>query len=152
MAFRFALGTVLRVRELAVEQEERMLARILGEIEALRGALVRTEDELRDSAQVREKAYLVAALPAFHLQGSYAAAAELRVRAARIRHQLTEFERLRVQQIARYEEAYRRRELLSGMEEQSRAAWLLAESKREGKAADEAFLARRRARQLDTPE
>ncbi len=152
MAFRFALGTVLRVRELAVEQEERMLTRILAEIEALRGALVRTEAEARESAQAREKAYLATALPAFHLHGSYAATAELRARAARIRHQLTEFEKLRVQQIARYEEAYRRHELLSGMEAQSRTVWLLAESKREGKAADEAFLARLRARQLGTPE
>ena len=143
MAYRFSLAPVLRVRELAVEQEERTLARIHNEIDRLRGGIACAEADLLEAARGRQQAFTAASLPAMHLHASYAMAQELRVRAALLRKQLATFEELRTQQVARYEEAYRRREVLAGLREKDHGAWMAAQARRDGKAADEAFLARR---------
>ena len=138
----FPLATVLRVRELAEEQEEQALSRILRELESLRTDLQRTEADLLETTNVRNQAFIGTALPAMHLHASYAAAHELRVRSALIRRQLAHYENLRAAQISRYEEAYRKREVLHSLRDEARSAWSLAQGKREQAAADEAFLAR----------
>lgn len=143
MAYRFALAAVLRVRELAAEGEEQTLARILAEIASLRRALEKTEAELLETAQVRQQAFASAALPAMHLHASYNTAHALRVRCGLLRKQLASFEELRTQQVVRYEDAYRRREVLVSLRDKAQDAWVYAQNKREQGAADEAFLARR---------
>ena len=143
MAYRFALASVLRVRELAAQQEERTLARILGEIERLRGAIERSEVELAEAAAGRQQVFAAASLPAMHLHASYAMAQEIRARGGLLRQQLANFEELRRLQIVRYEDAYRRREVLVSLRDKHRDAWVVARTRQEGKAADEAFLARR---------
>ena len=142
MAYRFALAPVLRVRELAAEREEQTLARISAEIERLRAAIEQNTRDLLDTSRARQQALASAALPAMHLHASYASAQEMRVRDAALRKQLHAFEQLRVQQIARYQEAYRSREVLVSLQAEQRSAWEAAEAKREAKAADEAFLGR----------
>ncbi len=143
MSFRFPLAAVLRVRELAAEAEERTLARILAELEALRQALAGTEKELREAAEARETAFATAALPAMHLHSSYAATDALRGRQSSLAQQIAALELLRAQQVARYEEAYRRREVLATLRDRERENWLATQGKREQKAADEAFLNKR---------
>ena len=142
MAHQFPLAAVLRVRELAVEKEERILGRILSELESLRTTLGKTEAELLETAEVRQQVFASAALPAMHLHASYAAAHALRVRSEWIRKQIANFEELRVQQVARYEHAYRQREVLRSLRDKAQEVWTLAQNKRDEKAADEAFLAR----------
>ena len=142
MAYRFSLAPVLRVRELAAEQEEQTLARIAAEIERLRSAIDRAEADLLQAAAARQQAF-ASLLPAMHLHASYAMAQEIRAHGGLLRKQLAAFEELRTQQIARYEEAYRRREVLRSLRDSDRDAWMLAQNRRDGKAADEAFLARR---------
>ncbi len=143
MGYRFPLDTVLRVRELAVETEERTLGRILAELEALREALVRTEAELQDTATAREQAFAGTELPAMHLHASYAVAGMFRARREALTRQIEVFEDLRQKQVVQYEEAYRRREVLISLRDSGREAWVRAQNKREEKAADEAFLNKR---------
>ncbi len=138
----FSLATVLRVRELAEEQEEQALSGILRELERLRADLRRTEADLVETAAVRNQAFTGNSLPAMHLHASYAAAQELRGRSTLIRRQLAHYENLRVAQVSRYEEAYRKREVLCSLRDEARNAWTLAQAKKEQAAADEAFLAR----------
>ncbi len=143
MGYRYPLAAVLRVRELAAEQEERTLARILAEIERLHLAMQRNDTELLQAGETRMTAFAPAALPAMHLHALYAAAAELRARGALLRTQLNAFEELRRQQLEKYTEAYRRRELMVTLRDKDRAAWSAARNASEEKAASEAFLARR---------
>ncbi len=143
VAYRFSLAPVLRVRELAAEQEEQTLARIAAEIERLRSAIDRAEADLLQAAAARQQAFGASSLPAMHLHASYAMAQELRAHGGLLRKQLAAFEELRTQQIARYEEAYRRREVLRSLRDSDREAWMLAQNRHDGKAADDAFLARR---------
>ncbi len=138
----FSLATVLRVRKLAEEQEERALSHLLRELEKLRADLCRTEADLMETAAARNQAFTGNALPAMHLHASYAAAHELRVRSTLIRRQLAHYENLRAAQVSRYEEACRKREVLCSLRDEARDAWTLAQGKREQTAADEAFLAR----------
>ena len=142
MAYRFALAPVLRVRELAAEREEQTLARISTEIERLRIAIEQNGRDLLETGRARQQALASAALPAMHLHASYANAQEQRARDGALRKQLAAFEQLRVQQIARYQEAYRSREVLVSLQAEQRSAWSASEAKREAKAADEAFLGR----------
>ena len=142
MPYRFALAPVLRVRELAAERVEQTLARITAEIERLRAALEQNARDLLETGRARQQALASAALPAMHLHASYARAAEHRAREAALRKQLQAFEQLRVQQVARYQEAYRSREVLVSLQAEQRSAWNAGEAKREAKAADEAFLGR----------
>lgn len=142
MGYRFALAQVLRVRALAVDEEERTLTRIHNEIAQLKAGVVRAEQELAETAAVRQSTFAQAALPAMHLHTSYAATQAARERGVRLRQQLAAFEELRVQQVARYEDAYRRREALAGLEKAHRAAWDAGQQQRATKAADEAFLAK----------
>ncbi len=120
-----------------------MLGRIAAELAALRAALLATESELRGVAQAREQAFCAAPLPAMHLHGSYAASAALRARQDFLQKQIASCEERRVQQVARYEEAYRRREVLLSLRDRAEADWLRAQTKRDEKAADEAFLNKR---------
>ena len=143
MAYHFKLAPVLRVRELAAEQEEQTLARIAAEIERLRSAIERAETDLLQAAAARQQAFGASSLPAMHLHAFYAMAQEIRAHGGLLRKQLAAFEELRTQQIARYKEAYRRREVLRSLRDSDREGWMLAQSRRDGKAADEAFLARR---------
>ena len=140
MSYRFPLSPVLRVRELAAEQEERTLARILAEIEQLRAALTRNAAEQRDTALARQKILASAALPAMHLHAFHATAQDLRAREQQLRKQLAAFEQLRLEQTARYREAYQKREVLESLRAQGQTAWHAAERRREEKTADEAFL------------
>ena len=143
MSYRFPLHAVLRVRELAVEAEERTLQRILAELETLRQALVRTEGELRETAAAREQAFAGEPLPAMHLHGAYAAAAMLRARREALTRQIAVFEDLRQKQVAQYAEAHRGREVLLSLRDSGREAWARTQTRREEKTADEAFLNKR---------
>ncbi len=142
MGYRFPLAAVLQVRKLALEHEERTLTRILGELAQLRAALVRAETDLCQGGSARYQAFSQLPLPAMHLHASYAAETDLREHIRRINQQLTAFEELRLQQIAIYQDAYRRREVLASLEKAGHEAWRLAEARAEAKRSDDAFLAR----------
>lgn len=142
MSYRFPLAAVLQVRTLAVEQEERTLARILGELAQLRTALGRAQTDLRQGGTARYQAFSQVPLPAMHLHASYAADADLRDRIGKIEQQLAAFEQLRLQQIAVYQQAYQRREVVASLEKTGRDAWQLGEVRADAKRSDEAFLAK----------
>ncbi len=140
MAAPFPLAAVLRLRELAADREEQALASIHAELAALRASLVQIEADLREAATLRERAFAAAALPAMHLHGLYNVSDALRWRRDALGEQIAAAEGRRDAQVARYREAYRRRETLVSLREKAEATHMRSLSKQEAKAADEAFL------------
>lgn len=140
MGYRFGLAQVLRLRALAVDEEERTLTRIHQEIAQLKAGVKRAESELEETAAVRQRSFAQSALPAMHLHASYAAAQAARERAAQLKQQLVRFEELRVQQVARYADAYCRRETLAGLAKAHRAAWDERSERMETRTVEDAFL------------
>jgi hypothetical protein len=75
MAFRFPLASVLRLREIHEQREERLLTQILAQITQTREAIADTNLEITTSAAGREKALLDSAMSAAEIQASYGMAA-----------------------------------------------------------------------------
>ena len=140
MSFRFPLAPVLRLREFAAEQEEQKLSRIHAEIKAVQAALERNAAEQAQTSRARHSLFAASALPAMHLHAFHATLEALRTRETQLRRQLSAWEQLRLEQMARYREAFKQREVLATLKAEQQAAWAAGESKREGRAADEAFL------------
>ncbi len=147
MSYRFPLATVLRVREIALAEEERAFERIEGELRRLRDAVVRTDAELREVANSRQQVFASAALPAMHLHASYGMGADLRLRREALLRQIGIFEKLRAQQSDRYRDALVRRDTLTELRDCNRGAWTAAQAKREQQAIDDSFLAARHRRE-----
>ena len=142
MAYRFALDAVLRLRELALDQEEQVLARIRTEVERLRLALQANEKERRQTARTLETSFSAAPLPAMHLHALCSAGDALHARAGLLREQQAKFEVLQAQQVERCQKAYREREVLVSLRDKDRKIWLARQTAMDEKAANEAFLTR----------
>ena len=142
MSYRFALAPVLRVRELAAAQEEAKLSRIQAEIHALEAALTRNTAEQAQTSRARQSLFAASTLPAMHLHAFHATLEDLRARETQLRRQLSAWEKLRIEQMARYREAFQQREVLATLRTKQQASWTAGERKREAKAADEAFLSK----------
>jgi hypothetical protein len=142
MGYRFGLAQVLRLRVLATDEEERTLTRIHQEIAQLKAGVSRAETDLEDTAAVRQRSFAQSALPAMHLHASYAATQAARERAAQLKEQLVRFEDLRTQQVAKYSDAYRKRETLAGLAKAHRAAWDERSERMETRTIEDAFLAK----------
>ena len=142
MAYRFALDAVLRLRELALDQEEQVLARIRAEIDRIRQSLLANEKERQQAARTLETAFSSAPLPAMHLHALCATSDALHARVGLLREQQAKFEALQTQQVERCQKAYQEREVLASLREKDRNRWLARQAAIDEKAANEAFLAR----------
>ena len=142
MAFRFTLATVLRLREIAEEREERLLGKILQQIRLLQDNLASIEVRREEIKQERE-ADLRARTSAAQLQSFYGHLAALELAKQQGQEHLTKLEALRAQQMKLYATAHRNRELLADMRETQREQFLAARALQEQKTMDDNFVSRR---------
>ena len=140
MSYRFPLAPVLRIRELAAEQEEARLSRIHAEIHALEAALARNRAEQAQTREARQSLFAASALPAMHLHALHSTLEDLQGREAQLRRQLSAAETLRLEQMSQYRKAWEQREVLATLRAEQQTAWAAGERRREARAADESFL------------
>lgn len=142
MAFHFSLATVLRVRGLVEEQEERMLQRILLEIARSNEALAVTDAAI-ENADVSRSADVFKPFLGHNLHASYGAVKELKENKKNIEEQIEKLEQLRDKQIRIYETARQNREMLSDMREQRRNEHESDIARLEQKTLDDIYTSRR---------
>jgi flagellar FliJ protein len=141
MAFRFSLATVLRVREIAEEKEERLLTQILAQI-------AKTKQELNDlKAQVdmllrRTEAELATSISAAQLHITYGQMRALELMQKDVSEQLVKLELLRDQQMKIYAAARRNRQVISQLREDQIERFRYTLSRQEQALMDDNFAAR----------
>lgn len=140
MAFRFTLATVLRVRVVREEHEERLLQQILLELARAQESLREMEAKLSCVTQL-QGAETPTAARELHL--SVLDVAVLRQWRSALEAQMERLEGLKDEQLVRYREARRDREVLSELRDRQRRAYEAAANKREQRATDDIFIARR---------
>jgi flagellar export protein FliJ len=142
MAFQFSLATVLRVRGIIEEREEGILQKILFDISKIFDDLERTDAELAESDASREadvfKPYI-----GLQVHASYGQVKQLKQRRKDLEGQIQKLEQARDLQLIVYEAARRGREMLTDMREKKRSAFDADVNKREQKALDDNYIARR---------
>lgn len=143
MGFRFPLATLLRLREIAEQREERLLGQILNQIVQGRQTLADLEVQRRNLIAQRELA-LQQATSAFDIMGFYGRMQEIDTLEATGREHLAKLVTLREQQMKVYEAAHRNRELLSGMKGEQLEAYRREQTRQEQNAMDDNFSSRRR--------
>jgi flagellar FliJ protein len=142
MGFQFSLATVLRVRGIIEEQEERMLQKILSEIVRTKEALELTDAEIAKSDASR----CVDILKPFFghtLHAIYGEMKELKENRKNIEEQVIKLEELRDRQIKIYENARGNREMLSDMRKEKRNEYESEIARLEQKTLDDIFISRR---------
>ena len=141
MAFKFSLATVLRVREIAEDKEERLLTQILGQI-------AKTKQELNDlQSQVdmllrRSENELASSISAAQLHITYGQMRALEVMQKDVAEQLTKLEMLRDQQMKVFATARRNREVISQLREDQMERFKYELSRQEQALMDDNFSAR----------
>jgi flagellar export protein FliJ len=141
MAFRYTLQPILSLRQSLERQEEQKLFAIAAIVARLRAELADLDSEhlkqkdatLRGLTQVSAGALL-----------QFMAVCEIAVegKRRRLEAQLREAERQRSEQLAEYQKARQKREILEGLRERQRFAYDLDLARREQQRTDEAFLIR----------
>ena len=137
----FSLSQVLRIREIAVEREERALERILAEMTRVRAAIELADQAIRAAVADRERDLRVL-LHGSHLHASCHHAHQLRRHRGAMMEQLGRLEAECAAQTRAWEAAHQRREVLTGMRDAHQAARRLGQARMEQQAADEGFLSR----------
>jgi flagellar export protein FliJ len=142
MAFQFSLATVLRVRGIIEEREERVLQRILYEISEVAQSLIRMDTEIGNSNASRLSDRFKPS-SGRQVNVSYAAAKELTRNKIELGKHLAKLEELRDKQIGIYEAARRNREMITDMQEDKCRAYESDVARREQKTLDDNYIARR---------
>lgn len=137
MAFDFSLHSVLKVRTLVEEREERLLQLILQEVATTRHAIENTAQRLGEARQADSSR----AFAATDLQARYAEVEQLRQARCDLESRLAKLEQLRDVQMAKYSAARREREMLTDMREQQREAYDQQQAKSEQSVLDDTFSA-----------
>lgn len=142
MAFRFSLETVLRLREIAEQREERAMQAILRNMAQQRQELITLaahRERLVDQCAVLLRAKTSAA-ELLLLQGQIQATADLE---AQGRKHLAHIEEQRQAQMRIYETAHRDREVLSNEKQQQAGGFKRVQARREQMEMDNVFSSRR---------
>ena len=142
MAFQFPLATVLRVRGVVEEKEERMLQQIVAEIAQTREVLSHIAVELTELDKARS-AEVFKSRAGHNIHASYGRMQELKQNRKILEDQLAKLEALRDRQIAIYEAARRNREVLTNMHDEKRSEYESDLARSEQKIIDDNFIARR---------
>jgi flagellar FliJ protein len=142
MSFEFSLATVLRVRGILEEREERMLQKILFEIAQAREALACADAAIAESDASR-RADIFKPFIGRNLHASYGAVNELQQNRKNLEEKIAKLEQLRDRQIAVYEKARRNREMLTNMHEEKRSAYESDLARLQQKTIDDNYIARR---------
>jgi len=142
MAFQFSLSTVLRVRGIVEEREERMLQKILFEITLAQEALARADADIAGSDSARS-ADVFKPFIGRNLHASYGEAQALKEFRESLVSQIEKLEQLRDRQRIVYEGARRNREMLTDMREEKRGVYESDLARREQNTLDDNYIARR---------
>jgi flagellar FliJ protein len=144
MAFRFPLASVLRLREIHEQREERILTEILGRVARTREAIAGLDEQIAQTAVQREH-NLLERMSGTELHVSYGTVEMLKQRKQTAESQLRQLEQQRDQQIKVYQAAHQARRVLTNMREDQHEAYLYEQARREQKEIDDLFIARMRA-------
>ncbi|MGA3008800.1 MAG: hypothetical protein ABSD72_00935 [Terracidiphilus sp.] len=142
MAFRFSLGSVLRVRGIVEEREERMLQSIQLELSRAQESLVRTEAELERSDASRQ-AQIFKPFLAHNLHASYGEVKQLKESREILVDRIEKLKQLRDRQLVVYQQARRNREMLTDMREEKLSVYESDVARGEQKTLDDNYIARR---------
>jgi flagellar FliJ protein len=142
MAFHFSLGTVLRVRGILEEQEERMLQKIQAEITQTVEAIKRLDTQIAGSDASRRSEVSKLSLGR-NLHASYQEVKELKHLRDELEDRAAKLEQLRVRQLLVYDAARRDREMLTEMQEAKRTAYETGMARTAQKTIDDNYNARR---------
>ena len=142
MAFQFSLETVLRVRKIVEDREERLLAQILQQIAQCRQSLA--DLGLRQTklylGRERALAARISAAELLLLNGQIRTVEALEESGTQ---HLADLEKLRAQQMIVYETAHANRSLLATMREQALDRFRAEQAREEQKQMDDRFSAAR---------
>jgi flagellar export protein FliJ len=141
MAFRYPLQSLLRLRESQERQEESRLFNIAARVAALR---VHIEQLRENEAQSRRAEFQEMQRGSLGTVLQFAATCEEATRSVckKLEAELAETERKRLAQLAVYQVARQKREILQGLRERRETAYELEAAHREQQTLDDAFLAR----------
>lgn len=142
MAFRFSLGSVLRVRGIVEEREERMLQSIQFELARAQESLARTQAELEGSAASRQ-AEIFKPFLGHNLHASYGEVKQLKESREALEERIKKLEQLRDRQLVVYQQARRDREMLTDMREEKRSVYESDLARDQQKTLDDNYIARR---------
>ena len=142
MAFQFPLATVLRVRGILEEREERILQTILCEISQTEESLARTDAELEGSDASRYAEILKRSL-GHNVHASYGEVKQLKESKEMLKARIEKLKELRDRQLIVYQQARRNREMLTDMREEKRTAYESDLARGEQKTLDDNYIARR---------
>jgi len=145
MGFRFPLATLLRLREIAEQREERLLGQILNQMAQSRQSLADLEQQRLSLIAKRELA-LQQLTSGFDITGFYGQMREIEALELAGKEHLAKLAALREQQMKIYETAHRNRELISGMKSDQLDAFRQEQTRQEQNAMDDNFSSRRNFR------
>jgi len=142
MAFQFSLNTVLRVRGILEEQEERMLQKILFEIAQTIEAMARADEEMVRLDASRHDEVLKQII-GNQVHDAYGKMMGLKQTRKDLEERLGKLQQLRDRQLVVYKTARQNREMLTDMREVKRGEYESDVSRREQKTLDDNYIARR---------
>ena len=143
MAFRFSLATVLRVRVLHEEHEERELRNILLGMERTRQSALNIKGELD---RIRSAMGSTVSIYGRELHLSMQDVKQIEACLRELDQQMEKLEQLKEAQLGKYQSARRARELLEEICKKQHVAYVIEAAKKEQRVVDDTFLARRRLR------
>jgi flagellar export protein FliJ len=142
MGFQFSLATVLTVRRIHEEREERMLQQIQFQITQTRQAVAAADSAIRTISDLRVKEILKP-LIGIDMHSSYGKVAQLKHDRQQLVESLEKLGQLREIQVKVYDAARQNREMLTDMQEEKRDSYDSDMERREQKVLDDNFIARR---------
>lgn len=142
MAFRFSLATLLRLREIAEQREERLLGQIQNQIVQSRQMLSDLASQREGVIRQREQA-LKETTSGVDLLNSYAQVKNIEGLEESGRESLAKLSLLRDQQMKIYQGAHRNSEVLSEMRVEQKEEFYKERTKQEQSAMDDNFSSRR---------
>ena len=143
MAFEFSLATVLRVRDIVEQREERLLQRIQQQIAQTSQSLAETIADI-SRWNVRGATELLSLSRGRDFQASYAALQQLKLNREELLGQLDKLKQLREIQLTVYRASRCEREMLTDMRDKKRAVYDSGMTRREQSTLDDNFVARQR--------
>jgi flagellar FliJ protein len=141
MGFKFSLATVLRLREIDEEREERLLGQILSEITSTRLELDDLHRQVENLLRSREQ-QLQTTTSAAQLQITYGHMRALENLQKDVTEQIKNLEGLRDQQMRIYQNARRNREVVSSLRDQQQVVYRELKKRQEQSLMDDNFAAR----------
>jgi len=143
MAFRYPLQSLLRLRESLERQEENRLFAFAAEVARLRAQIERLRDETA-SARRKELGAIEAGNAGAILQFLAICEEATAAVCCKLQTELDAAERKRLAQLAIYQAARQKREILQGLRERQETSYEIEAAHREQQSLDDSFLLRHR--------